>query len=336
MNTVLESLSIPSSDLPLNEESYPYETSDFHGCWWRYLAPRFDIPYKQRDILVHRKKFLKGLLRVREARISGWNSAWSQDLTAERVTELDAVKSRYGWDCFRYIWNENRQHLQQFEQLADLGYPIIHREAPLDYVADLSQGYEAYLNTLSHNGRTNLRKKVRRAQALHPHLEPVTKAADIEAFFEEFFSHHIPYWTQKNGYSYFSHPEERHFIVEWAKMLHTKGQIILDRLIMEKETTNLSVRLLFGKNAYFLLTINTGRKTDFIPGIVGFAMRIQDLAERGIQLYNLGAGDFFYKVQSASWVQSRWETIVFNPASMKGKLAYQWMSRKKPGKTLND
>jgi len=313
--------------MPANQAVYPYETSVFQECWWRYLAPKFDILHKQQELLVLRKKLFKGFLTLKEARIAGWNSSWSQDFTAERAEELKSLKDHYSWDYFRVIWGESRRNMQRFDLLEDAGYSLLHLNYSPQYIADLSQGYAGYLSSLSHNGRTNLKKKVRRAQELKPHLIAVTEEAEITPFFEEFFKYHIPYWTEKIGQSYFSDKEERDFIVEWAKALHRDGHIKMDRLIMGGEVANLCVRLIFGTDAYYLLTINTHAQKDFVPGIVGFAMRIEELASQGIQQYNLGAGDFFYKVQSANQIENCHETIIFNPNSLKGKAYKAWITR---------
>jgi CelD/BcsL family acetyltransferase involved in cellulose biosynthesis len=101
----------------------------------------------------------------------------------------------------------------------------------------------------------------------------------------------------------------------------------MDRLLIDGEVANLSVRLIFNQDAYFLLTVNTDAQQECVPGIVGFAMRIEELANEGIQCYNLGAGDFFYKVQSANRIANCQETIIFNPRSLKGTAYRAWLTR---------
>lgn len=262
-----------SPALLMPQATYPYETPEFYDCWRRCLAPKFDIRHWQQDWTVSVKKSLKGLLAMKEARIAGWNSAWSQDLTEVRARALQQLS--HDWDYGRILWGESRRDRQHFDLLEKAGYRVHHTEHSPLYVADLSQGYENYLKTLSHNGRTNLKKKVRKAQSLNPHLAPVESEADIAPFYEEFFGFHIPYWQEKTGFSYFADPHEREFIVEWSKILFRNKQIKLDRLILGDDVANLCVRLLFGSDAYYLLTINTHAHKDFVPGIVGFAMRIE-------------------------------------------------------------
>jgi hypothetical protein len=312
-----------------DSDGFPYETADFHQCWWEFLAPKFDIPFKDSDLLVHRKKVMKGLVSLRELRISGWNNAWTQDLTIERAQRFTEMHEKAGWDYFRMTWPESRQSLQAFEQLEKMGYTVIHQPAPQQYVIDLSQGMEGYLQSLSHNGRKGLKKKVRKGQPLSPTLVPCTQETEIEAFFEELFRHHQAYWDEKAGGSYFNDREERDFIVNWAKVLHRQDRLVLDKLTMNGDTVNLSMGIVFGKTFYWLLTINTSLYADYGPGMIGLYMRLEQCAAQGIQCFNLGPGDYFYKVQSANSREICRETIVCNPKSLKGKLYEQWLQNKR-------
>ncbi|MCE3235592.1 MAG: Acetyltransferase domain [Vampirovibrio sp.] len=314
---------------PLNVDEFPYETPVFHQCWWQFLASKFDIPVKSDDLLIVRKPILKGMVKLREARIAGWNNAWNQDLTPERVDELEELAHTSGWDYFRMCWTESRRHYQAFERLQQKGYPMLQRPAPVQYVVDMSDGFEGYLQGLSHNSRKSLKKKTRRGQALNPQLVPCTNAADIDAFFSELFLHHITYWDAKAGRSYFNDAEERNFIVGWAKTLHQSGQLVLERLVMGGETVNLSVGILAGSSFYWLLTVNTGLHNEYVPGIIGLYLRLEQLAAQGVTQFHMGAGDYFYKVQSANRQEACHDLIVCNPRSLKGKAYFYWLCRQK-------
>lgn len=315
--------------LPLTE-IFPYETPVFQQCWWEFLAPKFDIPVKNGDLLIFRKPVLKGLVKMREARIAGWNNAWHQDLTESRLEELEELDHTSGWDYFRMTWNETRKNFQALELLAEKGYPTLQLPAPVQYAIDLSEGFEGYLQGLSHNSRKSLKKKTRRGQALNPELFACDQETDIDAFFEELFRHHIAYWDEKAGRSYFNDIEERKFIVNWAKNLHRSGQLVLDRLMMGGETVNMSMGILSGQTFYWLLTINTGLHHEYVPGIIGLYLRLEKLAAQGITSFKMGSGDYFYKVQSANQREICQELIICNPRSFKGKAYFQWLKRQKP------
>jgi hypothetical protein len=316
------------------DEPYPYETADFHQVWWACLASRFDIPVKNRDLLIHRKRLLKGLFTLREARIAGWNAAWSQDLTEARLAELEELSRIAPWDYCRLTWNESRAGLQaldrmdQLNRLAGQGYRIFQTPAPSQHVIDLDDGFEGWLQSLSHNGRKGLKKKVRRAEPLRPQRIVLTGEADIEPFFEAFFPLHRAYWDAKADGSYLNHPEERRFILEWAKALHRSGHLVLDRVFMDGEPVNLSMGLRMGRTFYWLLTINTGAHAEAGPGLVGLYLRARDLAEEGVTRFNMGAGDYFYKVQSANSREACRDLIIVNPASRRGKIWLAWLKRR--------
>lgn len=310
-------------------ESYPYETDRFRQCWWEHLASKFDIPYKQQELLIYRKPVLKNLIKLREVRVAGWNNAWAQDLTLNRLRELQAIDQTTAWDCLRITYMESRESLQALDFLPETGFPYIIQDAPPQHGIDLSGGVEGWLQSLSHNGRKALKKKFRKAQEFNPELVAVRDASGIEPFFEELFAHHIAYWDEKVGGSYFNDPEERQFIVNWARELFENNQLVLDRLLMEDLTTNLSVGIIAGDTYYWLLTINTGAFSDAVPGMIGLYLRAQQAADAGLQCFNMGAGDYFYKVQSANMQERCRELVIFNPRSPKARLYHAWLSRRK-------
>jgi Acetyltransferase (GNAT) domain len=305
-----------------------YDMPDFYNAWWANLACQFDIPVKNRDLLIYRRRILKGLFSLREVRIAGWNSAWNQDLTAERVAELQELGRSTAWDYCRLTWNENRKDLQAFDALKKTGFIVFQQPAPTEYVVDLHDGFEGYLKSLSHNGRKGLKKKVRRAEELQPKRVVFDKESDIEPFFAEFIPLHRSYWDDKApGGSYFNRPDERRFIVEWCKALYRNGNLVLDRVIMGDKIVNLSMGVRLGDEFYWLLTINTGHYSDMGPGLIAMYLRVQELAAEGVTRFKMGSGDYFYKIQSANSQEACHDLIIVNPASIRGKLWLSWLQR---------
>ncbi len=305
--------------------NFPFESESFHRHWWQHLACRFNIPVKGQDLLIHKKSMAKGLIQLREARISGWNNAWNQILTAARMLELEELSRTSHWDYFRLVWTENDRCPALLEQLQTNGFLILEKPAPCQYSIDLSAGLDGYLQGLSHNSRKSLKKKTRKGQVLNPVLESCRNADEIDAFFETLFSHHIRYWNEKAGSSYFNIPAERQFIVHWAKALHQEGKLVLERLIMGGEVVNMIVGIQTETEFYWLLTINTGIHLDYAPGIISLYLRLEQLAAQGVTRFHMGTGDYFYKVQSANRITQCQELIVANPHSLKGKLYFHWL-----------
>jgi CelD/BcsL family acetyltransferase involved in cellulose biosynthesis len=82
---------------------------------------------------------------------------------------------------------------------------------------------------------------------------------------------------------------------------------------------------------YWLLTVNTNLQQQYSPGMIGLAMRAEALAGEGAQTFKMGAGDYFYKVQSASGMEACKETVVFNSHSIKGRLYKKWFLKNHSG-----
>ncbi len=281
--------------------------------------------------MVHRKKVAKGFLSLKEVRISGWNTAWDQALTEDRLAELQQLQQTNQWDYFRLRLKVNHDLPQSTERLAALGFPSVMVPAPCQYSIDLSQGLDAYMKGLSHNSRKSLKKKTRLAQALKPRLVTVSESKSVEQFLEELIQHHIQYWDQKVGHSYLNHPEEKQFLYHWALALHQSGQLVLDRLMMNDQTVNLSLGVRSGDAFYWLFTVNTGLFNEYAPGIVGLNLRLEACAQKNIQQFHMGAGDYFYKIQSANMTLPCADIYVINPDSWKGMLYHRWLKRKHRG-----
>lgn len=318
---------VGSSDRDIEEE-YPYETSDFHQCWREFLAPKFDNTSYDRDFLVFRKPVLRGCIKLNELRISGWNFAWSQDLTSERITTIESVLQKVEWDCFRVIWSESRRSLQAFDHFSKKGYPLVQRPLHPQYIADLRNGFDAYLGGLGRRGRADLRKRIRRVQAMDPHLVAVDDFSEIDGFFKIFFRRHIAYWDAKVGYSYLNDPHEQAFILNWAKALHRTRNLALYKVLLNGEVITLGMHVVFGQTYYALLTINTGLYHEYVPGIISLYLRIQHVARMGGVRLNMGPGEYYHKIKSATEMENCYELVVCNPDSWRGKAYYRWLQYK--------
>lgn len=332
----LVSAALPPSDSTRERKAYPFESDLYRHCWWTHLAPRFDIPVKNGDLLIHRKSLRNPWLSLRVLRIAGWNNAWDQDFTPERLAEMRDMEETTGWDYFRLVWNEDRRAFQAFEHLNAGEYLILDRPAPCNYVIEMGQGgYEGYLQSLSHNGRKSLKKKLRRAEPLSPELRLVQCEAEIDDFFAQFIPLHIQYWSEKTGQCYLQDSHEQAFILNWAKALHASGNLVMDRVLLDNQTVSMSMGAIYGDTFYWLLTINTGACQEYVPGMVGLSLRLQYLASQGITRFNMGSGDYFYKVQNANSREMRRELVVCNPRSWKGQLYHRWM-RKRWGQSAQE
>lgn len=316
---------------PYNDQSvqnayiYPYESACFHECWFRYLSPRFAIEKSFKDFFMHKKTMLKGCLRLNELRLSGWNNAWSQDLTRQRAMILNNLPKDFDWDYFAMIWAENRQSEQAFDMLKSLRLPVVQLPLTPEYVIDLTGGWEGYLKIISRNGRKNIRQKFARASYLKPELFFYEGPKGIENFFNYFFKLHINYWTNKQGESYLNNSCEQVFITAWARELQKTGHLVLDGVRLGDEVVNLGLSIIIGETRYMLLTINTGLYDDYFPGILGLHLRLQHSAASGIRTVNLGYGESAFKTGFSTGSVNRFLLLIPNPMSIKGKTYIAWL-----------
>ncbi len=300
--------------------AYPFDEAAFYDTWWETLAPKFQPLAREGEMVLYPHRLFKGLLTLREVRLAGWNVAWSQDLTPERLQQFQALIQKHPWDCLRLTWCERRRTLQAFEALAALGFPVYQLPINPDYRVDLSGGWEAYFQRLSRASRKDIRRKLAQAEPLNPTLHHYDAPHKISAFFERFIPLHREYWTQKTGSSYFDDPREQRFIHAWAGRLSEQGALVLDRLMLEGEPANYSMNIVSGQTRYAFLTVNTGIHREAFPGIVGLQLRIQAAAQAGLRWFNQGPGEYPYKVQSSDVCDNRFELVVINPASWRGRL----------------
>lgn len=310
-------------------DAYPYETAAFHSNWWMHLASKFRITDRHGDLLIHRKPLLRNMLWLNEMRIAGWNNPWPQDLTPERVASLEALRSQNSrWDYFRMTWNAEREKYQAFQLLDDLGFTLLQIPVPACPVIDLSQGWDSYMKRKSYANRKEVRRRLNNAAELNPELFVFTGPNRVERFFEEFFPYHISYWDEKTGYSYFNDPREQAFIIAWAKALEAEGHLLLHGLRLNNETVNLSMSIVMGNSLFWIFPINTGIYLDYCPGMVSLYLQIQEAVNQGIQTFHMGPGVYPYKMRASTHQEKCYDLVVFNPASIPGRLYTGWLKHR--------
>jgi hypothetical protein len=320
--SLLQTVQLPVA-LPQQTATTLFDTPAFLDNWWTHLAPRFRLGHCFNGFVIHHKPVLKGLAHLRTLRLAGWNSALNQDLTTQRArTLLDLpAPMATGWDVFTLLWSQAREGLQAFDMLTQAGYTLTQTPAPTQYEVDLTLGWEGFLASRSAKTRRKIRAHLKQATPLRPHLQAFTGPRAIDTFFDLFFKHHMAYWDQKVGQSYFTHPAERQFIKAWAYTLAEKGQLCLDGLYLADTLVQLNVGVLTPTAYYGLLTINTGAHPDYYPGLLGVYLRLQQQMQAGqCQWFNLGAGESPFKQQTATHVIPCHQLKVINHRTWRGQM----------------
>jgi Acetyltransferase (GNAT) domain len=313
---------------PHQTDDQPYSSADFRACWWHYLAPKFKLKQAQEQLVVWQKPYLKGFVHLNELRQAGWNCSLNQDFTVTEAQTLLNLPTSMSWDVFKVMWSTLRPHKQAFQTVTDAGYSALQKPALTQYEVDLSLGWEPYLASKSYKTRKKIRTLLKQADTMGAYLQPFDDPNAIEPFYDRFFKHHIEYWGQKAGGSYFTCPHERAFIQAWSLARAQQGQLVLDGLYMADQLVQMNMAILTPSTYYGLLTINTGTQLDYHPGLVGMYMRIQQqMAARQVPWFNLGAHDAEFKRQASTHIIPCNEWIVANPRSLRGR----WLLSRQTG-----
>ncbi len=308
--------------------SSPYDDEAYLACWWQYLAHNYDILCRRGPFMLMNRKVLKGLT-CRKVTMTGWNnSAITQAFTPEKALQLTRFISGFKWDYIRINCFLTDQEREAMRILNDYGLEVITCPIEPEYVIDTTLPWEAYLKTRTRSTRSNIRRKMTKVEACKPRFETFSGEDAIDDFFKVFFRHHIPYWDQKIGYSYLNDPLEREFIVAWARMLHRKGQLLLNSLYINDELASLGMDVLHGDSMYGILTIVTGVYPELFPGQVGCFYEVQHAHELGLQRYWLSPGKEFYKTQLVSQTIPRYCLIIPNGHSWKGQFYSRYLQNK--------
>jgi hypothetical protein len=334
MDLVMDLADSPATTQPVDyipPHCYPWETDMFHQCWKTSMLPKFKHLGQYQDFYVLKKPLLKNLLTLKELRLSGWNSAWSQAFDASRLTMLTNVHQTCQWDYFRVISTPPHQPDETEALLRSGGFNPIAVSIGDEFIIDLQKGLDQYYQSLSKNARRNVIRKVNKAEKLGHQIKlvdwPQTEEG-IDDFFKLFFQHHIRHWDKKSGYSYFNDTNEQKFMVAYTRALAREGkQLLLKGLEIDGELAHLSMSIVSGSIQYWLLIIGTDCHSDLVPGILNLYLELQDAEARGIAQFNMGAGEYFYKIQLANIKRPRTELIVPNPKSFPGKVYAKRLAR---------
>lgn len=312
------------------EAVYPFDAPAMTLAWWETLAVDYPILARRGDWALVDKTYGKGLVRAREIRPAGWPIAgdWSQTLCAERLEDFWALQAEWPWDLLRLRWTEAHRNPQALSELRSRGFEVLETPGKMTYAVDLSHGMAAYYGSLTAKERYNLKSKVKKAEALSPTVVRYEGPEAQQAFLDRFIACHRAYWGGKPGGSYLDKPREQQFVRQWAAALAQSGQLRLWGLQLGDEMVHLNLSVLSGDALYWPLVINTGRHTEYYPGIVALHAYLEQSVREGIQTFYMGSGDYLYKRQFANLRQGQRNLWVANPRSAIGR-ALVWAARLK-------
>jgi CelD/BcsL family acetyltransferase involved in cellulose biosynthesis len=216
--------------------------------------------------------------------------------------------------CANVIWGEvgrmDWDHLEFLDLMEDSpllrGITLPHDARSFSRgscpVADLTDGFEAYLSRLSSNVRQQSRRLLREGERAGARFELVG-VEDAAGAFNHLVELHQERWTLDGKPGVFAAPRfiefHRNLLAEWLP----GGRAVLARLSLAGDP----VAVLYG--------FVTGQKFDFYqsgvrretsgplrsPGILTHLLLMRALAERGITAYDFLRGTSSYKQRLATW-----------------------------------
>jgi len=155
---------------------------------------------------------------------------------------------------------------------------------------------DSYLNRLSKNTRAQIRRSIRdyRKRGELKVERPISNEQAL-SFFDEMAVHHIERWSNR-GNSVFENPNFIKFHRDIISSSYDTGVVEILRISAGDEPVGWVYNYIQDKRAYFYLGAKVYEDDNrFKPGLVSHALVAIHYSDRGLEVYDLLAGDARYK-----------------------------------------
>ena len=175
-------------------------------------------------------------------------------------------------------------------------------------IANLSDGFEAYLKQLSAKTRSRARQEMRKAQSSATTLRIVLDPAGQSQCFEELIRLHQARWESVGSPGCFAAPRftafHRKLLDGWAG----SGRLLLAELVVQERTCVVLYGFVTaGKFDLYQLGVGTSEGSDVTsPGMAANLLLMDQLAAQGIARYDFLRGASRYKT---SWTTEQRELV---------------------------
>jgi len=179
----------------------------------------------------------------------------------------------------------------------DHGWSVVQETEDVCPVLHLSTGdWDAYLGSLDSRDRHEIRRKIRRAEAVgEVRFETIADPAD---FVDEFIAIHQARWGEDG---LFPDTEggvrSRRFLARLAALEGPGGQLALGRLTVGDETIFASAAFHDGATAYFYNAGSAPAARNLSPGVIGVAWYLRDRLAAGCRTFDFLRGSEPYKYE---------------------------------------
>lgn len=292
--------------------------------WWQVYGPIYGGDTEQdglRIITIWRDTRLVGAAPLYLSRGPGKSGMRTLRMLSTGEAEHEETCAEYldilttpaeAADCARLIWDEVSRMSWDCLELLDVskGSPLVdasdssnaHENQWFERgscpIADLSGGFESYLQKLSSNTRQQVRRLMRAGERVGVRFELAT-ADQIDEVFEELIALHQSDWTARGEPGVFAAPR---FVEFHRSLLHDwlpRGRAVLARLSVAGSPIVVLYGYVARQKFDFYQSGMTREKFDSLPspGILAHVLLMRELAvsDRGVKAYDFLRGTSEYK-----------------------------------------
>lgn len=286
--------------------------------WWRVYGPTYG-GNGLRIVTVWREARLVGAVPLFLARGAGTSGLRTLRMISTGEAETEETCADYldlltipseTADCARLIWNEVRDMSWDCLELLDLSEdsPLVDASDAHQWfergscpIADLTGGFESYLQKLSPNTRQQVRRLIRAGERARVRFELVAESQADEAF-EELIALHQRQWTARGRPGVFAAPRfvqfHRSLLRDWLP----RGRAVLARLSVAGSPVVVLYGFLTEKKFDFYQSGMRQERFESLgsPGILAHVLLMRELAGRGVDAYDFLRGSSEYKQRLAT------------------------------------
>jgi CelD/BcsL family acetyltransferase involved in cellulose biosynthesis len=224
-----------------------------------------------------------------------------EDACLSAVFRVLADRSQFRWDVFDLVDVPDGSALLRVAQSGppDCRVSVVDGISP---IAEIGDGFEAYLRRLSPNGRQQGRRTLRKFHEMGGVFELARDEAEADVFFEQMVRLHQSRWTRAGKQGCFAAPRFTEFVRTLARRWVPDGRAVLARLSVGGEPLTIVYGFIVRARFEFY---QSGIRLDEAsplknPGIAAHLLLMEHLSSGGIAEYDFLAGDAHYKQRMAT------------------------------------
>jgi len=338
-----------------NPRHRPFQSWSWVSAWLKHLAGEYELHTlclrdtdNQLQILLPMIRSRgNGLYRSpRLCLMCGYGPECSDHIGALRLPTLDPRISELIVQGLAESWNSsdrielgNLENLDGFSlQLApafqQLGRVVSINESALCPAAALPDTWEDYLQSLSSNFRSQVRRFHKRVEKTENTKFRSLAAEDAEMFAEALIRLNRSRMGHKGQTSSLENPALREFLVDVIPGMAQAGLALMDVVELDEKIVGAALNLVHGKSAYFYMGGFDDSAKSLRPGTALFARVIERAIEDGYTSYDFLRGAESYKYKWGATDVHNYHLTVYPEGAIRGQLACGLDNLKNHARTL--